>query len=244
MIIDVRFNETNQAFNANFGETYRVSDGGYERGLEDGKQTEWNAFWDEYQQYGNRKDYGNAFCRYNFTDKNFKPKYDIVPDNYGAQMFQDCPHITNLKKLLEDAGVKLDLSKCGSLLQMFQGSENMTYLPVIDGSVATSYNYTFYGTKALKEIDKFIVNEKGTFNNTFAGSRVVEKIIFEGTIGNDLSLKDSVLLNHESLMSVINCLKDFSGSGTTHTLTLGATNLAKLTDAEKAIATQKGWTLA
>ncbi|MEE0840040.1 MAG: hypothetical protein U0L72_05750, partial [Acutalibacteraceae bacterium] len=30
----------------------------------------------------------------------------------------------------------------------------------------------------------------------------------------------------------------------THTLTLGTTNLAKLTDSEKAIATEKGWTLA
>jgi hypothetical protein len=29
----------------------------------------------------------------------------------------------------------------------------------------------------------------------------------------------------------------------THSVTLGTTNLAKLTDAEKAIATQKGWTL-
>jgi hypothetical protein len=31
---------------------------------------------------------------------------------------------------------------------------------------------------------------------------------------------------------------------TTKTLTLGSTNLAKLTDEEKAIATNKGWTLA
>jgi hypothetical protein len=33
-------------------------------------------------------------------------------------------------------------------------------------------------------------------------------------------------------------------TGETKTLTLGATNLAKLTNEEKAIATQKGWTLA
>jgi hypothetical protein len=31
---------------------------------------------------------------------------------------------------------------------------------------------------------------------------------------------------------------------TTKTLTIGSTNLAKLTDAEKKIATDKGWTLA
>ena len=40
-------------------------------------------------------------------------------------------------------------------------------------------------------------------------------------------------------MSIINALK----SGVTQTLTLGTDNLAKLTDTEKAIATEKGWTL-
>ena len=46
-------------------------------------------------------------------------------------------------------------------------------------------------------------------------------------------------------MSIINCLKDYSTdtSGTSHTVTLGTTNLAKLTDEQKAIATEKGWSL-
>ena len=52
-------------------------------------------------------------------------------------------------------------------------------------------------------------------------------------------------LDHESLLSVVNCLKDYSAdtSGTVWKVTLGATNLAKLTADEKAIATGKGWTL-
>ena len=42
-------------------------------------------------------------------------------------------------------------------------------------------------------------------------------------------------------MVVINGLQTVT---TTQKLTLGATNLAKLTDGEKKIATDKGWTLA
>ena len=48
-------------------------------------------------------------------------------------------------------------------------------------------------------------------------------------------------LTYDSLMVVINGLQTVTE---TQTLTLGSTNLAKLTDEEKQIATDKGWTLA
>lgn len=49
------------------------------------------------------------------------------------------------------------------------------------------------------------------------------------------------LLTHESLLNVINAL--VPQEGTTKTLKLGSTNLAKLTEEEIAIGTDKGWTL-
>ena len=53
-------------------------------------------------------------------------------------------------------------------------------------------------------------------------------------------------LDHSSLLVIINGLYDYVAAGNTRTryIKLGATNLAKLTDEEKAIATSKGWTLA
>lgn len=48
-------------------------------------------------------------------------------------------------------------------------------------------------------------------------------------------------LTHDSLMVIINGLQTVT---TTQKLTLGSTNLAKLTEADKKIATDKGWTLA
>lgn len=52
-------------------------------------------------------------------------------------------------------------------------------------------------------------------------------------------------LTVQSLMNVINNLYDFVGNGstTTRTLTLGTTNLNKLTAEQKAVATNKGWVL-
>ena len=43
---------------------------------------------------------------------------------------------------------------------------------------------------------------------------------------------------------LVTILNNLAAVTTTQTLTMGATNLAKLTDEDKAIATNKGWTLA
>ena len=58
-----------------------------------------------------------------------------------------------------------------------------------------------------------------------------------------LNLSKCVNLTRQSIMNLINGLADRTGQ-TALTLILGATNLAKLTDEDKAIATAKNWTLA
>ena len=49
-------------------------------------------------------------------------------------------------------------------------------------------------------------------------------------------------LTHESIINMLYSLKNLTG-GSAKSLTLGATNLAKINDTEKAIATNKNWTL-
>lgn len=91
------------------------------------------------------------------------------------------------------------------------------HLPTGFGQNSTSNDYCFYNCTKLTTI---------TGNPNFKAS---------------LSLSSSTNLTHDSLMVVINGLQTVT---TTQKLTLGSTNLAKLTDAEKQIATDKGWTLA
>jgi len=61
-------------------------------------------------------------------------------------------------------------------------------------------------------------------------------------IRKSYSLADSPLLSHDSLMNCINGLADLTGQ-TGPTLTIGATNLAKLFAAEIAVGTAKNWTV-
>ena len=212
----------------------------YSKGYDDGAKSEYDRFWDAFQDYGNRRDYDQAFIMWN--DEAFKPKYDIIITGYGAGPFRKSK-ITDLKGILEQQGVRFDTSKSVTLLQMFQDS-SVTHIPEINATTSTNNNYLF-PINSLLTIDKFIVAETTTYSSNTFMCENLESVIFEGVIGqNGLSLSQCTKLSHESLMSVINCLKDYSGSGSTYTCTLGTTNLAKLTDTEKAIATEKGWTLA
>ena len=59
---------------------------------------------------------------------------------------------------------------------------------------------------------------------------------------NGLNLSMSTKYSAETLAGVVNSLKDRTGK-TAYTLNLGSVNLAKLTDEQKAIATNKNWVL-
>ena len=60
-------------------------------------------------------------------------------------------------------------------------------------------------------------------------------------IGTYLNISSSTKFTREALLEIIGNLKTVTS---TKTLTMGSTNLAKLTEEDKAIATNKGWTLA
>ena len=214
-----------------------------------GKKAGHDAFWDEYQRNGDRVGYKSAFSGQYWGDSCFQPKYDMRPTD-ASYMFEGSS-ITDPASNLKECGVVLDLSNCTNVTLMFYSCKKITTIPIIDTTATTddgtngTFYYLFGWDEKLQSIEKIILKQSGEqkFNDTFAGCYALREIRFEGVIGNDISFQDSPLLTHDSLMSIINHLKDFSGTTTTMTLTLRTTNLAKLTDAEKAIATQKGWTL-
>lgn len=79
----------------------------------------------------------------------------------------------------------------------------------------------------------------------FSNKKALENILEMGTIKYNIMLSYSPKLTVDSLMVVINALYDYTGNGETTDkyLKLGSTNLAKLTEEQISIATNKGWTL-
>ena len=194
---------------------------------EKGKKDEYDKFWDEYQNYGKRTNYGYAFRGYGFNNQNFYPKYDIRPVSYATQLFYAWSNITdislrniNLKERLEECGVVLDLSKATDVTSAFAyffSSE----LPTIDlTSVNTSCSMVFADNGGeLKKIEKLVLAETTPFaNNWFRGCSGLISLTVEGTIGqNNFNVSPCTKLSGASIVSIIEALSDTT-SGLTVTL--------------------------
>ena len=213
-----------------------------------GRKAEYDAFWDVIQENGRLDhDYRNAFgpC---WTKDNFYPKYNIEGPNAGNatfRFFSAQRGELDLGQRLEECGVVFDTSRSTVLENVFYGAD-ISRVPAISAVSANQYGLmNSFAYSRIRTIDKLILRDDGTtyFSGTFRDCSFLTNIVIEGKIGkNGFDVNQSPNLTHDSLMSILNALE--AKTEGTWTVTLGTTNLAKLTDGEKAMATQKGWTLA
>lgn len=200
-----------------------VSGAAYDRAFEAGKKSEYDAFWDTYQDYGNLKDYNGMFSGGRWKETIFRPKYDIKPSRIERMFHSN--RLANIKQTLESLNVKFDTSECITFTQAFQGSSTAE-LPRIDLTNAitdVSMSYSFQGGKFLEL--HLIVSEATRYSNSFNNLGLLSKFMVEGVIGqNGLNLRWSPL-DKPSLTSIINALSTTT-TGLTVTLRLDAVNTA------------------
>lgn len=160
--------------------------------------------------------------------------FDTSAATQISYLFYCC---TNLK-ILPKISVKSMPSSCFTNL-----TSSGAYLIGGSGEFLPTNIRTFKGIVDCEHITSW----GGTSNgNPFRQVTNLKDIQEMGTIrGANFNLSYCNNLTVESLMVVINALYDFVGNGSTSTqsIKLGSTNLAKLSDEQKAIATAKGWTL-
>ena len=182
---------------------------GYEDGMRDGKQAEYDAFWNGYQDYGNRRTYPQAFYGFGWTSDTFNPKYDIIITGNKYNVFG----YSNIEQI----DVAVDITGATTGAQIFYYCQKLHTISCLRIAATTPFSDPdFYMCSSLKNIT------------------------IEGEIGSSISFANSPLLSYASIMSIINHLATVS---TTQTLTIGATNIAKLQPEEIAVATGKGWSV-
>ena len=172
-----------------------VGGGSYDEGFADGKQAEYDAFWDVYQNNGNRTDYSFAFAGNGgngyssakgvWTNETFKPKYPLIASKGANYMFRG--------SCIENVDCDIDISQC------------------------TTVTYMFYYNYLIKTIRKLIISENVKMTAPFEQCSALENITFEGVIGNDINFQWSTLLTRASIESIVSHLSD-TASGKTLTL--------------------------
>ena len=87
---------------------------GLVEGIEQGKQAEYDRFWDAYQQNGNRTAYGYAFSRW--SDECYNPKYPITAAESCSNIYQWSTITDTMVDIVISASVVSLFDRCTALL--------------------------------------------------------------------------------------------------------------------------------
>ena len=154
-----------------------------------------------------------------------------------SAMFHSCASLTELDLS------NFNTSKVTNMCEVFNSCSSLQSLDLSnwDTSKVTDMRWMFQYCMSLVNLDlsSFDMSNITNTTNMFHYCQALTNLQAPRNISANISFSSCTNLTHESLMSIINNLATISGK----TLTLGATNLAKLSEEEKAIATNKGWTL-
>lgn len=195
---------------------------GLYQGRDEGKQEQYDEFWDALQNKGNGADYEQRF--FNFPASIFNPKYDFVFNAYYSAS------ATFRKTAITDM-----IKNC-----------DFTALP------ASNYGlmYTFLESNKLVNARTLKVRPDLKYSRIFDGCVNLEEVRFEGSIGQDgLSFAPCPKLSVESLRSILTALSKDStyASGKTVTFNTASKSVIEADtecSTQLALAVSAGWTVA
>lgn len=184
-----------------------------------GKKSQYDVFWDNFQDKGNRTEYFGAFMTRDYNNKNynywnaetFKPKYSMCPVGNATYMFSNID-VGDFKQLLNDLGIVLDTSKVTHYKEAFLGTK-IKNIGTLDLSKCFHLHHLFQDSD-IENVDKIILRNDGdvVLYQSFLNASELENITFEGCIGNsDIDFQWSPKLTKKSIVSVINALSSTKG---------------------------------
>jgi surface protein len=175
------------------------------------------------------------------------PLFDTTKVTNMQSIFSNCSNLINVPLL--------DTSKVTLMSSMFDGCISLTNIPALDTSNVIQASRMFSNDTKIETIPKLNANKIIDITSILSYCRGLKNfgglenlgMAYSTTVGQNSSSYSLFLdscenLTHDSLMNVINNLYDIATKGCkAQKLILGTTNLAKLTEEEIAIATNKGW---
>ena len=170
------------------------------------------------------------------------PQLDTSKVENMGTMFNGCTSLTSIPQL--------DTSNVTDMSSMFSGCSNLQSIPQLNTSSVTIMGSMFYGCTSLTSIPLLDCSSVTSTSSLFGYGNLNTLTDLGGFKDLKVSWSSNFLdrvpnATVESLMNVINNLYDLTANGlSSQKLKFGTTNLNKLTDEQKAVATNKGWILA
>lgn len=179
----------------------------------------------------------------------------------GNYLFKGCTGLTNVtaKYVSENAFDSCTNLVTAEIVEPYNGKiANLIFTGctslescILPNNATTIGINVFYNCTALKTVYLPSSITSATNNSLshsssyyiFRNCTALEDVQLGQDWNMSLSVNSSENLTVQSMITMFNSLKDLTGE-TAKTLTLGSVNLAKLTDEQKTIATNKNWTLA
>lgn len=171
-----------------------------------------------------------------YSLRDFKYSAGFNATNSISGSFQQC---TNLS-----GDISINAPNATSANSAFYLCKNINSITLTTAPL-TIYGRIFLNATKLQSVYNLNLGETSEVQyQPFYCSNLTNITFADGSIiNNSTSFSACTKLTVNSILNILNILKDLTGS-TSATLTLGAENLAKLTDEQKAIATNKNWVLA
>lgn len=146
-------------------------------------------------------------------------------------MFSNCENLTTIPQL--------NTSNVTDMSLMFQSCTKLTTIPLLDTSKVKTMQYMFNNCGSLTEIPAFDVSNVTNFSDAFTNCSSLTAIHMTG-MKKSFNISYSTNFTTEALHEIIDNLATVSSQK----LTMGSTNLAKVSSEYRSKATSKGWTLA
>ena len=160
------------------------------------------------------------------------PQLDTSNVTDMSSMFSGCSKLTSIPLL--------DTSSVNNMSNMFSSCSKLTSIPQLDTSNVKNMYYMLSSCSSLTIVPKLDVSKVTNFYNIFNGCKNITSIGMYGfTTGINIT---QTALEHDAIVAFLN--QAGIPINSSQKITLGSTKLALLSDEEKAIATNKGWTLA
>ena len=164
------------------------------------------------------------------------PQMDTSAVKNMSSMFTECCSLTAIPQM--------NTSAVTSMSSMFERCNSLTAIPQMNTSAVKDVRHMFNGCNSLTAIPQMDTSKVTNMSNMFDNCNSLTAIAFNssatGWAGYAISLRDCSL-SHAAIVAFFNSLPTIT-SAKAITLT-GNPGVPELTDAEKAIATGKGWTL-